>query len=544
LSQTADPNVPGRAAPIEVEAGSPQAWLYWLGLVIGIEAWIVAWYGESFASMADIWWRSETFAHGLIVYPMSAWLIWRKRAEIASVAPRPCAWALLPMAGAGLGWLIAAAGGVQAGEHFCLVVLIALAPWAVLGSAVARLILFPLAFTLFAAPIGEFLMPWMMQHTADFTIAALRATGIPVYREGLHFVIPTGSWSVVEACSGLRYLIASVMLGVLFAYLTYRSFTRRAIFVVAAIITPIIANWLRAYMIVMIGHLSGMTLAVGVDHLIYGWFFFGLIMLALFWIGSYWREDLDTRPIEHKPQQTRFSLLPPYSAAALVLVTALTAAFWPHYASSLDDFDRTRTVALAAPPAPGGWRHEGSGGLSFEPRYTGARARLTETYARENERVTLYVRYYFAQGEGAELINFHNTILPSKDSEWTKLHERPVMVVPGQLTGVETRIKGSQSLTVWHWYWVGGRWTSSREEAKVYHALGRLLGGGDDSAIIAIYTGGPESGSEVANKRLGEFAQHILPQLEVILQKAKSANDSAASSGDPTRPVVGRDPAS
>jgi len=38
---------------------------------------------------------------------------------------------------------------------------------------------------------------------------------------------------------------------------------------------PIIANWLRAYMIVMIGHLSGNKLAVGVDHLIYGWLFFG-----------------------------------------------------------------------------------------------------------------------------------------------------------------------------------------------------------------------------------------------------------------------------
>ena len=97
---------------------------------------------------------------------------------------------------------------------------------------------------------------------------------------------------MVEACSGLRYLIASLTLGFLYAYLTYRSLARRAIFVAVSVIVPIVANWLRAYMIVMIGHLSGMQYAVGVDHLIYGWLFFGVVMLILFWIGSIWREDL------------------------------------------------------------------------------------------------------------------------------------------------------------------------------------------------------------------------------------------------------------
>ena len=36
-----------------------------------------------------------------------------------------------------------------------------------------------------------------------------------------------------------------------------------------------------------------MKYAVGVDHLIYGWVFFGVVMLILFWIGSFWREDLE-----------------------------------------------------------------------------------------------------------------------------------------------------------------------------------------------------------------------------------------------------------
>ena len=140
--------------------------------------------------------------------------------------------------------------------------------------------LFPLAFLFFAAPVGEFLMPWLMARTADFTVFALRLSGIPVYREGLHFIIPSGSWSIVEACSGVRYLIASLMAGTLFAYFNYRSLRRRLLFVVVALLVPIVANWLRAYFIVLFGHLSDNKLAVAADHLIYGWVFFGVVIIA------------------------------------------------------------------------------------------------------------------------------------------------------------------------------------------------------------------------------------------------------------------------
>jgi exosortase A len=179
--------------------------------------------------------------------------------------------------------------------------MIVLAVCAVVGSQIARAIAFPLAFSLLAVPIGEFLVPVMIEHTADFTVGALRLSGIPIYREGNNFVIPSGRWSVVEACSGLRYLIASITLGLLYAYLTYSSLLRRSLFVLASVLVPIVANWVRAYMIVMIGHLSGMKYAAGVDHLLYGWVFFGLVMLMLFWIGSRWREDLVAIPAATQP---------------------------------------------------------------------------------------------------------------------------------------------------------------------------------------------------------------------------------------------------
>src|SRR5439155_12783777 len=167
-----------------------------------------------------------------------------------------------------------------------------LAVWALIGTRVARALAFPLAFLFFAVPFGEFLVPVMIDWTADFTIWALRISGVPVYREGSFFMIPSGMWSVVEACSGLRYLIASLMIGCLFAYISYRSPLRRARFVAAAVVVPLIANWLRAYIIVILAHLTSNRLATGIDHVIYGWIFFGVVMAILFWVGLQWREDL------------------------------------------------------------------------------------------------------------------------------------------------------------------------------------------------------------------------------------------------------------
>ena len=243
------------------------------------------------ASIESIWRRAETFAHGYVVIPIVLWLVWRKRHALATLPVKPNWPALVIVTGAGFAWMTGNLAGVLGLEHFALYFMLVAALVAVLGLPIAREIAFPLAFLAFAVPFGEFLVPVLIDRTADFTIAAVRASGVPVFREGNHFAIPSGRWSVVEACSGIRYLIASMMVGALYAHLTYRSTRKRVLFFLASIVVPIIANWLRAYMIVMLGHLTNNRLAAGVDHIIYGWVFFGVVMVAMFWIGTYWRDD-------------------------------------------------------------------------------------------------------------------------------------------------------------------------------------------------------------------------------------------------------------
>ena len=115
-------------------------------------------------------------------------------------------------------------------------------------------------------------------------------------------MIPTGQWSVIEACSGIKFLIASIMAGSLYAWLIYRSPGRRIAFIAASIVVPLLANWLRAYSIVMIGHLSNNRLMTNDDHIVFGWVLFGAIMLLMYWLGTRWREDTDDASPPRRPR--------------------------------------------------------------------------------------------------------------------------------------------------------------------------------------------------------------------------------------------------
>src|SRR5690606_25179171 len=116
--------------------------------------WIVAWHGEAAARMAVIWWRSDTFAHGLVIYPVAAWLVWRRRAQLASVSIKPWFGGLLLLAAMAAVALLGDVGGVDAAQQFGLVAMIAIAVVVTMGLEVAKVIAFPLAFTLMAVQIG------------------------------------------------------------------------------------------------------------------------------------------------------------------------------------------------------------------------------------------------------------------------------------------------------------------------------------------------------------------------------------------------------
>ncbi len=516
------PDARAIAGPFSMRAVLRHAPIFAVALaVLGL----LALYWQTAASIVAIWWRSETFAHGFVVVPICFWLAWRRRDELAQIPAQPWWPGLGAVFVSGALWFVMSKADVLGVKQFALAFMVQASIVTVLGLSVSRALLFPLAFLLFAIPAGEFLVPTLMDWTADFTVAAIRWSGVPVYREANHFTLPTGSWSIVDACSGVRYLIASVMVGTIYAALAYRSARRRAAFLAASILVPILANWLRAYGIVMLGHLSNNRLAVGVDHIIYGWLFFGVVMLILFWVGSFWQEaplPSEARRIgsaagPRVPSDRRGALF----GAALAAIFA--AGIW-----RLADAALERPVIAAVPVIPAiagenGWVAQPIPFTDFKPHYLGAASEQQQDFRKEGRDVGLYLAFYRGQKKGRELVTSGNVLVTAGNPTWIQLTGgtdtvpwvgKPVSVYTAELSG-----PGELRLEVFRLYWVNGSLTASDYVAKALLAWSNISGQGDDSALIVIY--GPETlRGNGASDALRDFATDNAASIEQALAAA------------------------
>lgn len=518
------------------ERGIPEPWRRPLLALAVLTVALLLLYRQTALGMVTIWWRSGTFTHAFLVPPIVLWLAWRRRAMVAPLVPRPVPWLAAPIAGLGAVWLFADFAAINAVTQFTLVAMLVLLVPAVLGWRVAREMAFPLGFLFFCVPVGEFMLPQLMDWTAKFTVIALRLSGLPVYQEGLQFIIPSGQWSVVEACSGVRYLIASAMVGTLYAYLSYHSTRRRLAFIAFALALPLVANWARAYLIVMIGHVSGNTLAVGVDHLIYGWLFFGVVMLAMFLAGARWAQpELALVPPAREGVAPMAFGWPAVAVVLLAFVVPAAAALWlrqGHVAPI------TELPAVAAAP---GWQDRPMSTDAWVPGFEGANARRHQQFSGPADAaapvVGLHLQLYRDQDYERKLVSSSNMVVGSEDKQWAVTGRAeaafqpaggsgPVPVLTTQLRASALDTVTAPRMLVWHVYWINGRPMTSAWKARVWGALERIRGGGDDAALVLVYT----AADAQAPQRLEAFLRQHWTAIDADLRRQRDAGTSSPTS--------------
>lgn len=490
-------------------------WRVPLVLVVAAIIYVFLLYYPTSESIVSIWIRSDTFMHGFLIFPISIWLIWQRKDMFANIQPVPSIASPLLLVVVSLGWLVAYYVDVLLIQQLALIAMIPLLVLCLLGWNATKQIAFPLFFLIFAVPMGEGLVPYMIEITADFTVAMINLVGIPVYREGNYFELPSGNWSVVEACSGVRYLIASITLGCLYAYLTYTSLNRRIIFIVVSIFVPVLANGLRAFMIVMLGHYSDMKLATGVDHLIYGWLFFGIVIAMMFYIGSFWREERtdNANPLLLEPKGDNGAVIISgnhfYTAFVLCLL-AVSIAPLKAYTESSIELDPHNLMIKA--PVANDWEISAEQLTTWKPRFEGMDADLHQTYVSGLSKVSLYLGYYAEQRHGAELITSTNVLVDERDKTWRMVKDGTIVINPQGDAAyiVQSVLRSSQAdLLVMYYFLVNGEIVINPFKAKLFEATAHLLGGDTSASIVSVATTIIDEDKESAQKLLINFINQM-----------------------------------
>lgn len=243
--------------------------------MIGNGLLLTACYATLLAGLARQWAADPDMSHGFLVLPVVAYMVWRRRAELAAIQPEPNWW----------GFAIALWGAAQmllgtlAAQIFiartALLVSLAGAVLFLGGNRALRVLAFPLALLLFLFPIPAMVYARVTLPLQIFASATaetvLNWIGIPVLRDGNILELPHQTLSVVEACSGIRSLLSLAFLSLIYAYFFDRRVAMRWVLLAATIPISIVANAARVTL---------MGVAGGAFHLFEGWVLF-LVALGL-----------------------------------------------------------------------------------------------------------------------------------------------------------------------------------------------------------------------------------------------------------------------
>lgn len=503
---------------------------YWTHIVLTVVllSWlaILVIYRDTFAAMVRVWWTSDTFSHGFLIAPIATWLIWRQRAAFSDSRAAPSfAFALVVVVAAAL-WSISAITSINATMQLAAVAMLVFAPLAIIGWQAGRVLLFPLAFLFFAVPLGEALVPLLMDFTGRFAVAALRATGVPVFKEGFLISTASGEFEVAKACSGIRYLLATLAVGSVFAYLAIRGPWKRLAFVALCLVVPIVANGIRAYGIILLASLASIDQAVDVDHLVYGWLFFGVVLLLLFLLGRHLADDA---PRESPPTAARAvnaGTAPHWlfaaSAAGLIVILAVAQSI---PAVIVDRLEQSASIRKLQPRLAGAWQGPMVASSAWRPSYEGADQLLLASYTDGVRTMDTALVFYASQSQGHELVNARNE--PYDSPRWMRVDEGLQKLSTQALGSVvlrQTYIRSrSVNRVVWSAYIVDGAVTHSGVDVKFDHVVDRLLGRQSRSMAVLVSME-VEHLSRDVERELQRFIEDFLPAVIACVERGDAAS--------------------
>ncbi|MEM8984012.1 MAG: exosortase A [Pseudomonadota bacterium] len=484
-----------------------------VGLIIAVAL------SSSFSGMYELWQRSA-HQHGLVVLPVTVWLLWRTSRAAPLPPIRPSILLLLvlvPILGL---WLAGRLAAIQAVEHLAALLAIVVAFAAVVGPAVTWRLRFGLAFLLLALPVSDLLVPFMMRITADIAELLLQLTGVTYLRQGQYIDLAGGSFVVAEVCSGVRYLTAGMLTLLLFAHVSFASFWRQAAVVGCGAVLLVIANGLRAYLTMIVASATQMRWLGGSDHVYFGWVMFGVVIFLMLWLAGRFADGeappagaptptsssvqaavpwrlvavlaaamliVTLNPLQSGLLQTVKLALAGVLAAVVVVVTRRTptdTSGKPATSLGIGGGTVAMLLAVAVIPAAIGWwsayvqsneaivaaapqvrlddcRTDGPWTAPWRPSAPGAN--IVETaFDCGNERLSVVVSWYESASRGPELVSSSNRPWP------TNVRRRSdEQSISGRSINAASVDDASTEWLTWYWYEVDNKRIAAPVAAKL-----------------------------------------------------------------------------
>jgi EpsI family protein len=480
--------------------------------------------------LVDIWWKSSEYSYGFLVPWISIYLIWLRRNDLIRLERRPALRdGILMLAFSGSLLVIGRIGGLVRLEGISLVLEIAGLVILLSGWRVFRCLALPIGYLVFMVPFFDEVLVSLNWHfqllTARMADRILGILGIPVQLHGNYLALPNIILEVAASCSGVRYLISIVAIGIPLSFTRLRKWWARLLLIISALFIAIVSNWLRVVLIGVWLYLGGKAVhgPIHVFHaLVVAWIGYGALFFNT-WLISKW-EGRKPAAISLGPnlQNGKPSCYGPASDLKPVTLTktwGTALGSLVMIALVLTFYDRGPVPIQGGPSsfpnAFGKWVERPLQGEEPLVRIDGADLEFLKQYTNNTgTEVFFYLAYFESQKQGKEAVSFRLrpfylfattfTIgAPGKPPEQVNITKVPF---------------DARMIPVIFWYDLNGKVLSGRSQAKFYTIWDALLRGRTNGALLLIYEKAPEGSS--GNNDYGylkDFLRSLLPILKDFL---------------------------
>jgi len=509
------------------------SWLPWIagvGVAVGL-LWL---YWPVLSGLIGSLAKSDDNSYGLLLPLVSGYIVYLKWPQARRQSWYP-SWAGLAIMAAGLGLFIV---GELAAElyttRFSFIVVLAGLTFLLGGRRLVRLLAFPLLLLVMMIPLPELItnkltLPLQLV-SSRLATSILQTLGVPVLRQGNIIDLGVRQLQVVAACSGLRYILALLALGIIYCYFFQRRPWKVGLLLITLIPAAIFANALRVAATALFP-----ALLEGFWHGFSGWliFVFCLGSLALInWIlNRVWPPVSPVKVViaggrESPAPALVKTPLSPYLLAALGLVLLalplayrMSEATWVPLRESFNHF----------PMQLESWqgRH-----TFIDPemvKLTQSHAHLSAEFNNPNQgSVSLWIAYYETQKKAGGFVHSPKGCLVA--SGWHIIETKTIEIAPGFSVNYLLVEQMGTNLVVYYWFLQRGRWLTSEYLNKFYMAYDGLLHRRTDGALIRLIT---PAGKDInlAKERLSSFARllmpvlpRFIPDLAMTTQKSKEGH--------------------
>lgn len=505
-------------------------------IVFGVFGAVAGVFWPTVSHLLTSWGENDLGNHALLVVLVVWVLIWNLRDELSVLPMRPFFFGFVGLIALGFIWLSGQLVYTLVFTQFAVLAMVPMVVLTLLGVRWLTTLAFPFFVLVFALPLWGPLVPTLVRWTAKFVELGIRASGVPIYREGAYFVLPSGSWSIADACSGAAFLSTCLLLGVLYAWTIYDSPRKRLLFVAGSAIIGVVGNWIRVYLTMMIAHLTDNRWLRN-DHYTFGWWLFAVFLSVFCWLGWRYRDAQQSKsPLvqSNSEGQSPGSSHPERAGVlhfvALPAAVVATMLVWPITESKLSSPHGTGTskIEIAEISPRSGWSPVVKPSADWTPELNNPSQVRVQTFEKGSHRVSVFVGIFANESWSSKLVSAANQLAGGGKSNWS-LAERGVAhtEIAGKPLDMETGIVlgGRGRIVAWHWYWIDGVSTGNALRAKFEQLLIRLSGGRTTSAWVAIYTVA-ETASESPSNLLQEFTRDMGGALQSALVKT-TKNDGS-----------------